>query len=269
MKKIIRTVFAAIILPVALLLIHTQAASQTVVKIGEAEIAIQSPISIKKKETPANVNERDVSFGRSDRFGVTKSKHYPRSYEDFFVGIAMAVPLRNQEYLPMHYGSSHSIEVGFKYFYRPAARYAIGTLWQYSFYNYKLKDAAANETFVSNVPGEIRSESFRTDNLGTGIINRFYLFPMQNKPFMLDLGGYVDFSYSKRYHVKTIENGKDTKHKYRDGSKFNPIQAGLYGAITKGSYSLFAKYRLTNLFNPDAIPLELPRLSMGVQISLD
>lgn len=268
MKKINKNIFAAMFIPAMLLFPSGKAAAQTVVKIGEAEIAIQSPISIKKKDTLDYANTRGVSFGRSDRFGVQNSK-YPRSYEDFFFGIAMAVPLRDQEYLPMHYGSSHSIEIGFKYFYRPAARYAIGTLWQYSFYNYKLKDAAANETFVSNVPGEVRKESFRTDNLGTGIINRFYLFPMQNKPFMLDLGGYVDFSYSKRYHVKTVENGKDTKHKYRDGSKFNPIQAGLYGAITKGSYSFYAKYRLTNLFNPDAIPMELPRLSMGVQIALD
>lgn len=268
MKKISIKLFATMIFSTLLILLPSTAISQTVVKIGEAEIAIQSPISIRKKDSVDNVGYKSVSFGKSDRFGVVKSK-YPRSYEDMFVGIAMAVPLRNEEHLPMHYGSSHSIEVGFKYFYRPVARYAIGTLWQYSFYNYRLKDAAANGTFVSDVPGEIRKESFRTDNIGTGLINRFYLFPMNNRPFMLDLGGYVDFSYSKRYHVKTIENGKNTKHKYRDGSKFNPIQAGLYGAVTKGSYSFFVKYRLTNLFNPDAVSMELPRMSMGIQVSLD
>ncbi len=231
--------------------------AQKIVKIGEAEIAIQAPLTIKKADASEEVTS-----------GLVKSK-YPRMYEHMFIGIAMAVPTGNQEYLPMHYGNSYNLEVGFKYFYRPSAGYAIGTICQYTFYTYKLKDAAANGTFFTDIPGEVKKEYFRTDNLGTGIINRFYLFPLKHKPFMIDLGGYVDFSYSKRYNVKTVEAGKNIKHKYRDGSKFNPIQTGLYGAISKGSYSLYARYRITNLFNPAEVPMELPRLSIGIQKILD
>ncbi|NCB18491.1 MAG: hypothetical protein EOM61_02590 [Bacteroidia bacterium] len=86
---------------------------------------------------------------------------------------------------------------------------------------------------------------------------------------MLDIGGYVDFAFSKRYNVKTIENGDKEKYKYRDGSMFNPIQAGIYGAVTVDEYSVFVRYRATNLFNPDKIAMELPEWTIGLRFILD
>ncbi len=227
--------------------------AQTVVKIGEAEISVQSPISIKKVEEP-------VKPGIKSRF--------PRSFDESYIGFGTALPVDRDQFLPMHYGRINSFELGTKYFYRPGKHYAIGTFAQYTFYNYRLKGAAANETFVPDVPGDVKKEYFRTDNIGTGLVNRFYFFPGSRKPVKLDLGGYVDFSFSKRYNVKTRENGKLKKHKYRDGEMFNPVQCGLYGALSKGSYSVYVRYRLTNLFNPNLVEMELPQLSMGVQISL-
>ncbi|MDP3452749.1 MAG: hypothetical protein Q8R90_07320 [Bacteroidales bacterium] len=251
-----------------LMMTAERAQSQTVVKIGEAEIAIQSPISVRKRDTTQVNFYQNETKPQRGATGVKKAR-YPRNSQEFFIGIGMTVPTSNEEFLPMHYGNSYSLEAGFKYFHRTGSRYDIGTIFQYTCYTYKTKGAAADETFFSNIPGEVKKEYFRTDNLGTGIINRFYLFPMKGRPFMLDLGGYADFSYSKRFNVKTIENGKQNKYKYRDGSKFNPVQAGLYGAISKGKYSFYARYRLTNLFNPKEVPLELPRLCLGLQISMD
>ena len=227
--------------------------AQKLVKIGEAEISVQSPISIKKVEEPAQTE---------------KKSRFPRSFDESYIGFGTALPMDRDQFLPMHYGKINSFEIGTKYFYRPGKHYAIGTFAQYSFYNYRLKGAAANETFFPDVPGTVKKEHFRTDNIGTGIINRFYFFPGANKPVKLDLGGYVDFSFSKRYNVKTRENSKMKKHKYRDGDMFNPVQCGLYGALSKGSYSVYVRYRLTNLFNPNLVDMELPQLSMGVQISL-
>lgn len=263
-----KIIYASAALMMLYALFSPEVKSQTVVKIGEAEIAIQSPISIKKRDT---VDRRSISkaYGNNE-IRVVKRSTYPKYYEDFFIGIGMAVPTDNGEFLPMHYGSSYSLEAGYKYFYRPSKRYALGTTFQYTFYNFKLKDAAQTGVFESNVPGNVKKEYYRTDNLGTGLINRFYLFPIGNsRPFTLDLGGYLDFSFSKRYNVKTVENGRENKYKYRDGSKFNPVQAGLYGAISKGSYSLYARYRLTNLFNPESVPMELPRFSLGIQVLMD
>jgi hypothetical protein len=148
-------------------------------------------------------------------------------------------------------------------------RYSIGTTFQYTYYNYKLDGVAEAGLIRDDVPGEVRKEYFRTDNIGTGLINRFYLFPLGKRaPFTLDRGAYADFAFSKRYNVKTRENGKNEKYKYRDGDMFNPFNAGLYGALKKGKYSVYVRYRLTNLFNPDLMELQLPELSIGVQCVL-
>lgn len=231
--------------------------AQRVVKIGQAEISVQSPILVTKRDT-LSLNEANT---------IDKKRIYPRKYSNFFFGLGTIIPFDRENSMDMQYGRVNSIELGYKYFYKLSKRYALGTTFQYTFYNYKLKDAAQNNLFFQDVPGNVKKEYFRTDNIGTGLINRFYLFPLQRKPFMLDLGGYLDFSYSKRYNVKSIESGKTRKHKYRDASKFNPIQAGLYGAITKGGYSLYVRYRLTNLFNPLELEPELPELSIGVQFN--
>ena len=230
------------------------AQSQRVVKIGEAEISIQSPISVKKADQSDN-NE-------------IKSK-YPRRYSETYFGMGSVIPVERDSRIDMHYGRINSLELGTNYFYRPAAGYAIGALVQYTYYNYKLRDAAANDVIMEGVPGEVRKEYFRTDNIGTGLVNRFYFFPGKKTPFMLDIGGYVDFAFSKRYNVKTIENGDREKYKYRDGSMFNPIQAGIYGAVTVDEYSVFVRYRATNLFNPDKIAMELPEWTIGVRFILD
>ncbi len=265
MKTIIKMAVASLIVPAAMVMMPEKAQAQTVVKIGEAEIAIQSPISFRKKDTLDNVKDRgEESIGK-----MTKKSKYPRSFEDFHIGLSMAVPTHEEVYMPVKYGSSYNLEAGFKYFYRPGSRYAIGTLFQYTCNTFELIDAAQNEIFVSGVPGTVRREYYRTSNLGTGFINRFYFFPQSSKPFLLELGAYGDYSFSKRYNVKTIENGEKNKYKYRDGSKFSPFHAGLYGAVGKGKYLLFARYRLTNLFYNSASLTELPRFSIGIQIVTD
>ncbi len=232
--------------------------AQRVIKIGEAEIAIQSPITIKKQDT-LNYYSHVTSKSAIKKRATPK---YPQIYDEFFFGLGTMIPFNREEFIDIHYGRINTIELGYKYFYRPSRGYAIGSTFQYTNYNYKLRDAAQEGIIVPFVPGYIKKEYFRSDNIGTGLINRFYLFPKRN-PFILDLGGYVDFSFSKRYIVKSSLFGKTDKFKYRDGSKFNPLQAGLYGAISKGDYSVYVRYRLTNMFNPLEIQPELPKLSVG------
>lgn len=236
--------------------------AQRTIKIGQAEISVQSPITVKKQDTlEINSHSYVNALGK-----VSVRPKYPKSYDEFFFGLGTMMPVNREDYIDIHYGRINTIEMGYKYFYRPSRGYAIGTTFQYTYYNYKLRDAAQNNLIVHNVPGMVKKEYFRSDNIGTGLVNRFYLFPKKN-PFILDLGGYVDFSFSKRYIVKSELGGKTNKYKYRDSSKFNPLQAGLYGAITKGDYSLYVRYRLTNMFNPLEVQPELPKLSVGIQFN--
>ncbi len=250
---------------VIVLLAGFELSAQTIVRIGEAEFALRSPIKISKDTTKKSYNN---SYGHYNR------GHYPKrvvkNFTEFYAGLGFAMNTKEESYMPLYFGNSYNFEFGWRYMYKPSKSYAIGTFFQYSYYNYRLKDAAVNDAIVSGVPGDVQKEYFRTDNLGTGIINRIYLFPVgYGKPVHIDFGGYVDYSFSKRYKVKTVINGDKDKIKYRDGSKFNPIQAGLHGAVGVGGVNVYVRYRLTNLFNQDFNIAELPRWTLGVQIDLD
>ncbi|NCB19918.1 MAG: hypothetical protein EOM61_09910, partial [Bacteroidia bacterium] len=69
------------------------AQSQRVVKIGEAEISIQSPISVKKADQSDN-NE-------------IKSK-YPRRYSETYFGMGSVIPVERDSRIDMHYGRINS-----------------------------------------------------------------------------------------------------------------------------------------------------------------
>ena len=242
----------------AVMSIESQA--QTIVRIGEAELVIQTPLSIKKTDTL----ETSESFYQS----ANRPKYRPRSYSNLYLGFGMAVPLDRSRYLPVHYGESYNFEVGVKKFYRPARSYAIGTMVSYSFYNYRLKNSPLKDIFGVDAAGRER-EYFRTDNVEFGVINRLYIQSRGSRRITLDLGAYGDLGFSRRYKIKTVSDAEGkSKDKFRDGSIFNPIQAGLYGALTLGRSSVYAKYRFTNHFNPEVIPNEVPRLSIGVHYEL-
>ena len=182
--------------------------------------------------------------------------------------MGFACPVGNQNTLPVYYGNSFNLEFGLRYLYRPSKAYAIGTFLQYTFYSYKL-DNKGQDLFGLNIATAQGRQYYRTDNLGTGLINRFYLFPHGRRwQVYLDLGAYGDYSYSKRLKIKYFPDGKKHKYKYRDGSKFNPFEAGVFAAAGWDWISVYGRYRLTDCFNRKTLAVdEAPRLSLGVQFS--
>lgn len=257
-----KRIFSFLMSVVLLVVVGRELCAQTLVQIGEAKIVVQSPIRVDKQDS-LNIKDRH----NYRRFNSQK-RYSGYSTKDFFIGTSSMLPIEDNNKFDMYYGDVFNLEFGYKYFYRVSKRYAVGSTLQYSFYNYKLKGAAQNDYLGFDVPGSVRKEYFRTDNIGTSFINRFYLFPINKRPISLDLGVYTDFSFSRRYVVKSTVGNDNRKSKFKDGSKFNPLQAGIYGAVSKGDISVFMRCRLTNLFNKDQVAYELARYSIGVQYSL-
>jgi len=230
--------------------------AQTTIKIGEAELVIQSPIAVKKGDdiTQSNMTYKNVHVNKKGR-----TKFWPRSSSFVYAGVGLATPIERDEELPLYYGESYNIEAGFKNIHRLSRFYAIGTMFNYSFYNYKLKEMPFEGIF--EVPSDnIKSEYFRTDNVGVGLFNRFYLTGIGRPRIGIDAGAYGDFAFSRRYKIK----GDERKEKFHDNSVFNSLQAGLYGAFVLGDIAFYVKYRLTNQFNPDLLIKETPKLSIGL-----
>lgn len=263
-----------ILFTLLLLFPGTMAFAQKVIKIGETEFTIQSPFKVITQEKSANdftTLKKDTIINNSELILVqtySKPKSFRHNITEFYIGLGFATPIGSNNALPVYYGNSFNLEIGFKYLYRPAKGYAIGTFIQYSCYSYKLKNNN-QDLFDLGIATTSGRQYYRTDNLGTGIINRFYLFPQsRTRQVYIDLGAYGDYSYSKRVKIKDKTSGGKQKYKYRDGSKFNPFQAGVFAAIGYNWISVYGKYRLTNCFNHNEVDVADPtRLSIGIQFA--
>lgn len=263
-----RVLYVIIAISIALTVMPEKAGAQKKLKIGGTEIVLQSPLKF-EKDIPVDTSEVVVTVEVVDKAGkvekTTTRKKYPnyrRYYTDFYYGMGLATnaSFGGEKYYPsVQYGNSMDIMTGLKFFYRPARWYAVGTQIQYSFYSYRI-DGAAQAGFIGeDVPGIIQAEYFRSDNIGTAWLNRFII----HRRFFIELGVYGDYSVSKRFMLKTNEG----KVKYRDAKRFTPLQAGLQASINVGCFSLYTKYRLTDMFNHEYISCEPPRLNVGAMLT--
>jgi len=258
MKKITLLMVAMALCVVAFAQEQTQV-EPTRIRIGETILTLQSPLRVQSAAHDTIESVYGIFVPKTQTH-----RSYPRYGEELYFGFGLAVPVRGDTYLPIHSGcNSFNLEVGYRYIYRPSKYYAIGTFLQYSCYSYRMKDAS--EMFMGSVPpGTISKEFFRTDNIGTGVMQRIRLFRFTQ----LEAIVYGDWAYSKRFIVKSRVDNHKEKTKYRDDIKFNPFGAGAQVGITLRSTTLYARYRFTHFFNHDYIPNEVPRLSIGMSFGL-
>jgi len=230
----------------------------TRIRIGETILTLQPPLRVHSAA-------RDSLESTITLFApkMSSNRAYPRYFEELYIGFGFAVPLRGDTRMPIRSGNSFHLDIGYRYMYRPSKYYAIGTFLQYTCYSYRMKDNAS--TFMETLPeGDIYKECFRTDNIGTGIIQRLRIL----RHTQLEVIAYGDWAYSKRYVIKSRVNHHKDKTKYRDDTKFNPFGAGVQAGIRFRGTTLYARYRLTNFFNPDYITPEVTRLSIGINFAL-
>lgn len=257
-----RTFLIASLLTVSamLLIVQTPASAQTDVEIGKTVIRIQSPIKIDSKE------EKDCNDTPKRKY-----KMFPMTYSDVYFGFSFPVPGINYEptaQLPVHYGNSFELQAAYRQWFRPAKHYAIGLSVQYTHYDFRTTGLLLPGTIAPGpVSGQITREIFKSDNLGLGIYNRIFIFARW-PGLHIDLGAWGDWAFSNQYKTKyMVADSKEVDH-YRDGAKFLPLQGGVYGAIGVGAFSVYCKYRFTNMFNHTYIAMEPPRMSIGLVVSL-
>lgn len=224
----------------------------------------------KGKETVINTKSYTYSYAYpnyTEKYTYAKRKFIPHSEISLYGGFGFVTPTGMTDNLPVAYGDSYNLEFGFKFWYRPAKHYAIGTMAQYTFQNYRTIGMAESGA-ISGKPNTnpIIKEDFRTDALGTGIMNRIYFSAGYPKVY-IDFGVYGDWLVSRRFNTKYYDHGRKNKIKYKDGSKFLPLQGGVYGAIGVGAFQVYCRYRFTELFS-NALPFEPDRLTIGLTIEI-
>ena len=176
-------------------------------------------------------------------------------------------------------GNSINIDVGRMRRNHFAPNFAIGRTIQYSFYNYKLKDANEDSNFNDKilngeyiVKNDIDKQVFRSHNVAASLFLRSYLVPPSNRSndgLYIDLGAQGDFAFNQFYMLKLNSSGKE---KYRNDN-FNPFSASAIARIgwndswllRSNKRAIFVRYRFTDAFNKDALQKDLPPITIGIQ----
>lgn len=162
-------------------------------------------------------------------------------------------------------GASGSFDFGMRYKLKVCNHYAIGYQINYNTDAYVIKQNDS-KTFADTIQND--KERFATQNLGIGVYNRFN-FGRRGDYIgnFLDIGAYADWRFSARHFVKKkLSNGNIERITV---SKLNYLNDGNYGAYAQIGYNryvLYAKYRLSDMFNNSVQYSELPRLTVGFQI---
>jgi hypothetical protein len=231
------------------------------VKIGNVEI------SFGKSDTITSADELQLSLPEGEGSAVGKRAPYRRRKDEGFIGVGFALPNDGSRYYSVLGVNSYNLDIGYRA-YRHFDRWlAAGYTFQYSFYSYRLKDAMDDPDFLKATTGidsrplyEIDKQAYRSHNVAVGIFTRCYLPP---RATYIDLGVQGDLAFSKHYR---LYYSRDGRQEFRSNHAFNPFIASAVAQVGRKSFAIFARYRLTNVFNHSEIFRDLPPLSIGIRV---
>jgi len=255
--------------------------AQRNVRIGNMEIIVRQ----QEKDTTLQNNNLDSSHqqsNESENNSYTKSKAkntYRYNNTSGLLGFGVILqdngigffPDRENGYYEILGGNSINIDCGTMSRQQLTRWFAlVGTL-NYSFYNYKLYDAYKDPVFIEKVLRNtvydadiLDKHVYRSHNVAVGAYARFYLAKPKrhdNDGVFIDLGIQGDAGFSRYCKIKTQLGEKQF---FRNDYAFNPYTASYIARVGLGSFSVFARYRFTDTFNPKSLPVDLPRLTVGV-----
>lgn len=253
-----------IIITICFVVLHIGLLSAQTVKIGNTKIVV------KKGDTIFSIRQVPEKIHSSD--SKSKFNHYPKSHS--YIGLGFMIPEYTNDYFRIWGGNTFHLDIGHMKRYQASRHFSLGATMQYSFHNYRLDDALSNPVFADQVVGHpdpadkqgIYKQVYRSHNIGASVFTRFYLVPPRNRSnsdgVYIDCGIQGDFSYSRFFKTKSSSDGSE---KYRDGYAFNPLNASVYARLGWNDIAIVAHYRFTDTFNRQAIPVDLPGWSVGVQ----
>lgn len=166
------------------------------------------------------------------------------------------------------YGSSTDLAFGIRKRHKISPLYSIGFEAEFERLSYKLKQT--NEKFFPDTILNY-SQSLRNFSLGLGVFNRFNFDPHRGN-FLgtyLDLGimGGWDFGYYE-YTRNKLPNGTKEAKSISNLSYVNNLDAKVCARMGFSHGSIYTSYRLTKLFKTSYNYPDLPRLVVGVELSV-
>ncbi|MDR2938264.1 MAG: PorT family protein [Prevotellaceae bacterium] len=255
------------LLLICLSCIAAGAAAQSV-RIGSLEFSVK-----KNQDTVAQFLPVDCPPCPDENGEAPKKAQFKQFHKSTpFMGIGFIQPNIGGEkrYATMG-GKSINLDFGWQHRYQLAKRWAFVGVFHYSYHNYKLRDAAVEPLFVNEVlngtpypAGSIAKQVYRTHSVAIGGMLRFYLKPPRrrtNSGLYADVGLQGDYVFSKYFNVYP----GDKRRKFHNDYALNAFPGYALARLGWKGTALFCRYRLTDAFNQKVLPMDLPRVTIGIQ----
>ena len=262
-----------VIILFSIICISQSAIAQRAVRIGSYEIIVRA----QDQDTTYQVNVLDNDPcppcpGDEPRPAPPRPKFTRYNKSTPWGGFGFIIPDNGSGYYTTLGGNSFSLDFGGLNRYYLARGFALGMTYNYTFYNYKIRDAFEQPAFHEKVLGgkefnedDIKRHSFRSHNAAIGVFMRCYLMPPRHRGsrerMYIDLGAQADWAFSKNY-VMVLENGG--KSRYGNDYAINPFYTSAVARIGWNRHALFVRYRLTEAFNKKELHRDLPPINVGI-----
>jgi len=191
-------------------------------------------------------------------------KHFFNS----FIGMHFIVPLENNIQAPVKPFSSSGFRVGWMWKHRVCDFFSVGYLLDFDTYNYSYEQSY-DKTFPDSL--NHKSQNIGINSLGTGLYFRFN-FDTKRGNFIghyLDAGGYADWNFTRSLAIKDeIDFGQIERNRISRLYYLEKYQYGLYAAIGLNKFTIYGRYRMSDIVKEPYKSAELPRLTIGIGLCL-
>lgn len=189
-----------------------------------------------------------------------------RKFVQGFLKFGMITPPDKEE-TQVKYGSSVNLGFGLRSKYKVGAIYSLGWELELDYTTYKFEKDPA---ILSPTGSIIDIRRFDATALKLGFFNRFNFDPNRGN-FMgnyLDLGINAGYAYSMKEVSKYSTGYGSAVTKVGNLDYVNSFQSEVFAKIGHSRIGIWAKYRLTDLFESKSEKPELPRMSVGIELGL-
>ena len=189
-------------------------------------------------------------------------KHFTIGY----IGLGFPV-FTNEDVDYTKFGASSTLDFGIRYKRRLSNTFALGLDLGLNFSDYAIKQGSGKTTPDTVINDK---EKFQVNTLNGSAYFRVNAGRRGNYiGNYLDLGAYYGWNMLKKH--KTVNENTEGEKVKVSTSRLNYIENFSYGLLARvgiSRYSLTARYRLSNIYEPSYNLPELPRLTIGVEIGL-
>jgi len=221
-------------------------------------------------------SQYEILFEDVDNYTVFQEQTFGPNGKHFlynYVRFDFAMPSISEDQIGIKYRLSYNFSYGLKYKFKVLKWFAIGTDFTYTVQNYYLNDVFLfylnNNQKDKLLVNSLGSELFFRINFGrTGNVMGKYI----------DIGGFGTYNMNTNYTIKTINKNPvsfQAKKEVFHYKGIDIVEMFRYGGVVRigySKYSLFTKYRLSDLFNAQTLQetanLDLPKFFVGIEIGL-